>query len=112
MANERGIAQTARAQWSEVLCPSGVVTRCPPNLARGEEVTKSFSSQTHLERTTIEGDSPVGERERTSAALLSTTEHVKFCGKLGRPLSKAKYSWPPIVNQYCEGKVKSTPGGE
>ena len=66
----------------------------------------------HLERTTEEGESPVGESERASGTSLSTTEHVKFCGKLGRPLSKAKYSWPPIVNQYCEGKVKSTPGGE
>jgi hypothetical protein len=66
----------------------------------------------NLERTTGEGESPVSERKRTSGASLSTTEHVKFCGNLGRPLSKAKYSWTPIVNQYCEGKVKSTPGGE
>jgi hypothetical protein len=44
--------------------------------------------------------------------FLSTTGHVKPCGNLGRPLSKAKYSWQPIVNQYREGKVKRTPGGE
>ena len=31
------------------------------------------------------------------------------CGKLGGPPSKAKYSWRPIVNEYREGKVKSTP---
>jgi hypothetical protein len=34
------------------------------------------------------------------------------CGNPGGPPSKAKYSWRPIVNQYREGKVKSTPGGE
>ena len=44
--------------------------------------------------------------------FLSTTGHVESCGKPGRPLSKAKYSWQPIVNKYREGKVKSTPGGE
>ncbi len=66
----------------------------------------------NLERTTLDGDSPVGERERASGEQLSTTGHVKSCGKLGGPPSKAKHSWPPIVNQYREGKVKSTPGGE
>ena len=60
----------------------------------------------------MEGESPVGEREGTSDELLSTTGHEKSCGKLGGPPSKAKYPWPPIVNQYREGKVKSTPGGE
>ena len=66
----------------------------------------------NLERATIEGESPVGEREKASGVLLSTTGHVKSCGKLGGPPSKAKYPWPPIVNQYREGKVKRTPGGE
>ena len=66
----------------------------------------------NLERTTIEGESPVSKREKTPETSLSTTGHVKSCGMLGRPLSKAKYSWPPIVNKYREGKVKSTPGGE
>ncbi len=65
-----------------------------------------------LERTTVEGESPVGERERSLGVLLSTTGHEKSCGKLGGPPSKAKYPWPPIVNQYREGKVKSTPRGE
>ena len=78
----------------------------------GQEVTNFFISQTNLERTTGEGDSPVGENKKTSETLLSTTGHEKSCGNLGRPLSKAKYSWTPIANQYCEGKVKSTPGGE
>ncbi len=66
----------------------------------------------NLERATVEGESPVGEREKASGVLLSTTGHEKSCGKLGGPPSKAKYSWPPIVNQYREGKVKSTPDGE
>ena len=44
--------------------------------------------------------------------MLSTTGHEKSCGKLGGPPSKAKYPWPPIVNQYREGKVKRTPEGE
>ena len=58
---------------------------------------------------TIEGDSPVGERQGTPGVLLSTTGHEESCGNLGGPPSKAKYPWPPIVNQYREGKVKSTP---
>ncbi len=47
-----------------------------------------------LESPTIEGDSPV--RERESPALLpayqSSTELVELCVKLGGPPSKAKYS--------------------
>ena len=60
----------------------------------------------------MEGDSPVDEKERASGVLLSTTGHVKSCGNLGGPPSKAKYFWPPIVNQYREGKVKRTLRGE
>ena len=40
---------------------------------------------------------------------VSTAGHVKPGRKLGRPLSKAKYSHRPIVNEYREGQVKSTP---
>ena len=69
-------------------------------------------SRTNLERTTAEGDSPVSERVQAPGVLLSTTGHVKSCGNLGGPPSKAKYSWSPIAYQYREGKVKSTPGGE
>ena len=43
---------------------------------------------------------------------MSTAGPVKSRGKLGGPPSKAKHSWRPIVDQYREGKVKSTPGGE
>ena len=39
------------------------------------------------------GDSPVGEKKMSFWALFpSTAGHVKSRGKLGRPLSKAKYS--------------------
>jgi len=44
--------------------------------------------------------------------ILNTTRHVKPRGKQPRPRGKAKYSKWPIVNEYREGKVKSTPGGE
>ena len=90
----------------------GVVTHVGSNLSREQEAKSSLLSRTRLGRTTVEGESPVGEREKASGVLLSTTGHVKSCGKLGGPPSKAKYPWPPIVNQYREGKVKSTPEGE
>jgi hypothetical protein len=44
--------------------------------------------------------------------FVSSTGHVESCVKLGRPLSKAKYSLATDREQYREGKVKSTPGGE
>ena len=40
---------------------------------------------------------------------VSTAGHVKSRGKLGGPPSKAKYVQRPIVHEYREGKVKSTP---
>ena len=40
--------------------------------------------------------------------ILSSAEHVKFCVNLPGPSGKAKYIKRPIVNQYREGKVKST----
>ena|GEM_PF-1776903 len=54
-------------------------------------VTKLFLSQMLLERATAEGDSPVGEKEKSLPVFLSTTGHVESCGKLGGPSSKAKY---------------------
>ena len=50
-------------------------------------------------------------RDDGSTGILSTTGHEKSCGKQGGPPSKAKYPMRPIVNQYREGKVKSTPKG-
>ena len=43
------------------------------------------------------------------SGILSNAEHVKFCANLPGPSGKAKYPVRPIVNEYCEGKVKSTP---
>ena len=40
---------------------------------------------------------------------MSTAGHEEPRGKLGRPRSKAKYTWRPIVHEYREGTVKSTP---
>jgi hypothetical protein len=70
------------------------------------------SSRTDLERPAKAGESPVGERRVAVAWHVSTAGHVQPRRKLGSPLSKAKYSHRPIANEYREGKVKSTPGGE
>jgi len=64
-----------------------------------------------LECSIREGENPVEEDRGAWAGILSTTRHAKSCGKLGRPLSKAKNRQRPIVNKYREGKVKSTPRG-
>ena len=44
--------------------------------------------------------------------IQSTAGHVKPGGKMGGPPSKPKYSLVTDREQYCEGKVKRTPGGE
>ena len=44
-----------------------------------------------MERLTIDGDSPVREMQFHPREFLSTTRHVKPCGNLGGPSSKAKY---------------------
>ena len=54
-------------------------------------VIKLFLSQMLLERATVEGDSPVDEKEKSLLVFLSTTGHVESCGKQGGPSSKAKY---------------------
>ncbi len=43
---------------------------------------------------------------------LSTAGHVQPGGKVGGPPPKAKYLHRPIADEYREGTVKSTPGGE
>ena len=64
-----------------------------------------------LERLTRAGESPVEKAPSKRVGILSTTRHVQSCGKQGGPPSKATYPKRPIVNQYREGKVKSTPQG-
>jgi hypothetical protein len=54
-------------------------------------VIKLSLSQMLLERATVEGDSPVDEKEKSLLVFLSTTGHVESCGNLGGPSSKAKY---------------------
>ncbi len=44
-----------------------------------------------MERPAIDGDSPVYEIQIDPREFLSTTRHVKPCGNLGGPSSKAKY---------------------
>ena len=62
-------------------------------IQRIRKVKKYLLSRMVLERSTIVGDSPVDEKE--SSFLIefpSTAGHVKSCGNLGGPPSKAKYS--------------------
>ena len=47
-----------------------------------------------------------------SGRIQSTARHEKPCGKSEGPPSKAKYSLVTDSAEYCEGKVKRTPGGE
>ena len=64
-----------------------------------------------LERRSRDGETPVEVGVAQAAGILSTTRHVEPCGKRGGPPSKAKALQRTIVNQYREGKVKSTPQG-
>ena len=66
-----------------------------------------------LERSARERESRVSEGSKGPWKLLpSTTGHVESRGNPGGPPSKAKYPKRPIVDEYREGKVKSTPEGE
>ena len=65
-----------------------------------------------MERSTADGESPVVETRRLPAEIQSTTRHEKPRGKQGGPPPKAKYSLVTDSEQYREGKVKRTPGGE
>ena len=57
------------------------------------EVTNRYHSRRVLESSTTEGDSPVDEMVVDFLMMFpSTTGHVKPCGKLEGPPSKAKYS--------------------
>ena len=74
---------------------------------------ESKHSGTVLERTTIEGESPVcemrvGEPMRTP----SRPGHVEPWLNPGGPSSKAKYESVTDSGEYREGKVKRTPDGE
>ena len=69
-------------------------------------------SRTALGRQTAGGESPVCEIRDRSGSIRSTVRHVEPCGKSGGPPPKAKYYSVTDSAKYCEGTVKSTPGGE
>ena len=70
------------------------------------------SNRTQLESWSKDGDRPVGETVRSEDMIQSTTRHEKSCGKQGGPPPKAKYYLVTDSEEYREGKVKRTPGGE
>jgi hypothetical protein len=74
-------------------------------------MTRSETDPKVLERTIAEGENPVGEGRAAWESIRSTTGHEQSGGKQGGPPSKAKEVTRPIVNEYREGKVKSTPRG-
>lgn len=53
---------------------------------------KKESKRNVLERTSIEGDSPVRESIMKLSSILSSAGHVKSCVNLRGPSRKAKYS--------------------
>ena len=62
-----------------------------------------------METATVEGDSPVRVSSFEREGHLSRAGHVESCPNLRGPSRKAKDCRRPIVNQYREGKVGSTP---
>ncbi len=59
-----------------------------------------------------EGESPVNERRSEGRRIQSTAGHEESRGKTGGPPSKPKYYLTTDREEYCEGTVKRTPGGE
>lgn len=49
---------------------------------------------------------------KTADSIQSTAGHEESGGKQGGPPSKPKYYLVTDSEEYCEGKVKRTPGGE
>ena len=62
-----------------------------------------------LENPGVEGDTPVRATRRRQGRHLSRAGHVESCPNQRGPSRKAKDCRRPIVNQYREGKVGSTP---
>ena len=71
-----------------------------------------MDSRRTLERSGAEGETPVGEIDKVSGRIRSRTGPVKPGLKAGGPPPKAKYYPVTDSEQYREGKVKRTPGGE
>ena len=77
-----------------------------------QRVTKQLFRRTFLESQATESESLVVEKQLTLRQYPSTAGHVVPGGKQGGPPSKAKHYLATDSEQYREGKVKSTPGGE
>ena len=65
-----------------------------------------------LEKSSEEGETPVDEMYKIQRWHQSRAGHVKPGLKQGGPPPKAKYYPVTDREQYREGKVKRTPGGE
>ena len=59
-----------------------------------------------------EGESPVDEIELSPSGFQSRTRHEKPCLNERGPPRKAKHYLVTDREEYREGKVKRTPGGE
>ena len=71
-----------------------------------------IDSRRDLESSDAEGKIPVDEIKHIPKWHQSSTGHVKPGVKQGGPPPKAKYYLLTDREQYREGKVKRTPGGE
>ena len=81
-ASERGTAQTiVLARWG-----------CRACLASMPASQQPVDKSNDLERSAIDGDSPVGDRRLARDRYLSIAGHVKSRENLRRPFRKAKYS--------------------
>ena len=67
-------------------------------------------SRSGLEGLTKEGDGPVGE-VLVGVAVPRVPRLSFVVGRWEEATSKTKYNPRPIAKQYCEGTLKSTPGG-
>ena len=70
----------------------------------------SRANRNGLERPAAGGDSPVRASPAARLRYLSRAGHVQSCPNPRGPSRKAKYVGRPTVNQYREGKVRSTHG--
>ena len=71
-----------------------------------------IDSRRDLESSDAEGKIPVDEIKHIPKWHQSSTEHEEFGVKPGGPPPKPKYYPVTDSEQYREGKVKRTPGGE
>ena len=69
-------------------------------------------SGTVLEKPAEEGESPVSGTRVEASGIRSTTGHGECRGNKRGPPRKAKHYLVTDREEYREGKVKRTPGGE